>query len=158
MSLLCLMELNIPLRFAKPALFWPLIPPELRVLNLIAEMWLFFTPGDCRVSRHSSLLKQMMMSVVVLQSTIHANKGIIRCVEYNVIIILYDNVRKVRIEVLQENMRVLRYTDQNAGELSLLSPFSPSGAVHVELRTPCLFLKGKNWVPQYSESFDWVLL
>ena len=39
------------------------------------------------------MLKQMMMSVVVLQSTIHANKGIIRCVEYNVIIILYDNVR-----------------------------------------------------------------
>ena len=38
MSLLCLMELNTPLLFARPALFWPLIPPQLKVLNLIAEM------------------------------------------------------------------------------------------------------------------------
>lgn len=50
------------------------------------------------------------------------------------------------------------YTDQNVGELSLLSPFSSSGAVLVELRTPCLSLKGRNWVSQYSGSVDWVLI
>lgn len=50
MSVVPLTESNIRLRFSKLFVFWPLIPPQLIVLNLSVEIPSFFTPGHLRVA------------------------------------------------------------------------------------------------------------